>query len=57
VISFLPGVSLIGHLGGLVGGAASAAVLIAARPRRPLAVGGIAALVAALLVLVFVGMG
>jgi membrane associated rhomboid family serine protease len=57
VISFLPGVSLIGHLGGLIGGAASAAVLIAARRRRPLAVGGIAAVVAALLVLVFAGMG
>jgi membrane associated rhomboid family serine protease len=57
VISFLPGVSLIGHLGGLVGGAAAAGVLIAARRRRPLAVGGVAALVVALLALVFAGVG
>jgi membrane associated rhomboid family serine protease len=57
VISFLPGVSLIGHLGGLVGGAAAAAVLIAARRRRSLAVGGVAALVVALLALVFAGVG
>ena len=34
VISFLPGVSLLGHLGGLVAGAATAGVLIATR-RRP----------------------
>lgn len=33
-ISFLPGVSLLGHLGGLVAGAATAGVLIATR-RRP----------------------
>jgi membrane associated rhomboid family serine protease len=57
VISFLPGVSLIGHLGGLVGGAAAAGVLIAARRSRPLTVGGITALVAVLLVLVFAGLG
>jgi membrane associated rhomboid family serine protease len=57
VISFLPGVSLIGHLGGLVGGAAAAAVLVAARRRRPVAIGGIAALVAVLLVLVYTGVG
>jgi membrane associated rhomboid family serine protease len=57
VISFLPGVSLIGHLGGLVGGAASAGVLIAAHRRRPLAVAGVGALVAVLLVLVFAGVG
>jgi membrane associated rhomboid family serine protease len=53
VISFLPGVSLIGHLGGLVGGAATAAVLIAAGRRRPVAVGGVAALVLVLLGVVF----
>jgi membrane associated rhomboid family serine protease len=57
VISFLPGVSLIGHLGGLIGGAASAAIVIATRRRRPLAVAGIGALVAVLLVLVFAGVG
>jgi membrane associated rhomboid family serine protease len=55
VISFLPGVSLIGHLGGLVGGAAAAAVLIATRGRRPLAIAGVAALVAVLLALVYAG--
>jgi membrane associated rhomboid family serine protease len=53
VVSFLPGVSLIGHLGGLVAGAAAAAVLIAARRRRPLAVSGVAVLVLVLLGLVF----
>jgi len=58
VISFLPGVSLIGHLGGLVGGAAAAGVLVASRRRRPvLAVAGIAVLVAVLLVLVYAGVG
>ena len=55
VISFLPGVSLIGHLGGLVGGAATAAVLVLAGRRRPLAVGGVAVLVLLLLGLVFGG--
>jgi membrane associated rhomboid family serine protease len=57
VISFLPGVSLIGHLGGLVGGAATAAVLLGARRSRPLTIGGVAGLVVVLLVLVFVGVG
>jgi membrane associated rhomboid family serine protease len=57
VISFLPGVSLIGHLGGLVGGAAAAAVLVAAHRSRPLAIGGTTALVAVLLVLVYTGAG
>jgi membrane associated rhomboid family serine protease len=57
VISFLPGVSLIGHLGGLVGGAAAAAVLVAARRRRPLAIGGVGVLVGVLLVLVYAGGG
>jgi membrane associated rhomboid family serine protease len=57
VISLLPGVSLIGHLGGLVAGAATAAIVLAARSRRPLAVAGVAALVAVLLVLVFAGLG
>jgi membrane associated rhomboid family serine protease len=57
VISFLPGVSLIGHLGGLVGGAAATALLVSARRNRPLAAGGTAVLVAVLLVLVFAGVG
>ena len=57
VISFLPGVSLIGHLGGLAGGAAAAGVLVAARRSRPLTVGGVVALVAVLLVLVYAGLG
>jgi membrane associated rhomboid family serine protease len=57
VISFLPGVSLVGHLGGLVGGAAAAGVLIAARRRRSLAIGGIAVLAAVLLAVVFTGAG
>jgi membrane associated rhomboid family serine protease len=55
VISFLPGVSLIGHLGGLVGGAAAAAVLVVARRRPPLAIAGIAALSVVLLALVYAG--
>ncbi|MGY5883093.1 rhomboid family intramembrane serine protease [Modestobacter lacusdianchii] len=53
VISFLPGVSLLGHLGGLVTGALTAAVLVFAGRRRPLAVAGVAVLVVVLLVLVF----
>jgi membrane associated rhomboid family serine protease len=57
VISFLPGVSLIGHLGGLVGGAAATAVLVAARRRRAVAVAGIAVLVLVLLALVYSGVG
>ncbi len=57
VISFLPGVSLIGHLGGLVAGAAAAAVLVTARRRPPLAIAGITALVVVLLVLVYAGVG
>jgi membrane associated rhomboid family serine protease len=57
VISFLPGVSLIGHLGGLVGGAAAAAVLVVTRRSRPLAIGATTALVAVLLLLVYTGAG
>jgi membrane associated rhomboid family serine protease len=34
-ISFLPGVSLLGHLGGLVAGAATAGILLATRRRPP----------------------
>jgi membrane associated rhomboid family serine protease len=57
VISFLPGVSLIGHLGGLIGGAAAAGVLVATRRRPPLSVAGIAALSAVLLVVVYTAVG
>ncbi len=56
VISFLPGVSLLGHLGGLVAGAATAAVLVYAGRRTALAVGGVAVVVAVLLVLTFGGL-
>jgi membrane associated rhomboid family serine protease len=55
VISLLPGVSLLGHLGGLVAGAATAAVLLWARRRTALAVAGVAVLVVVLLVLTFGG--
>ena len=55
-ISFLPGISLLGHLGGLVAGAAVAAVLVTARRRLPVAVAGTAVLVLVLLVLLFAGL-
>ncbi|MGY1751011.1 rhomboid family intramembrane serine protease [Modestobacter sp. SYSU DS0511] len=55
-ISFLPGVSLLGHLGGLVAGAVTAAVLVGARRHRALQVAGVAAVVVVLLVLVFGGL-
>lgn len=44
VISFLPGVSLLGHLGGLVAGAAAAGVLVATRRRDGLQLPGLALL-------------
>ena len=50
VISFLPGISLLGHLGGLVAGAAAAAVLVGLRRRPPLEIGALAALGVVLLV-------
>ncbi|TYP86470.1 membrane associated rhomboid family serine protease [Blastococcus xanthinilyticus] len=50
-ISFLPGVSLLGHLGGLVTGAAVAGVLVATRRRKAVQLAGIGALAAVLLVL------
>ena len=43
-ISFIPGVSLIGHLGGLVAGAAAAAVIVLGRRRPRVEVAGLAAL-------------
>lgn len=56
VISFLPGVSLLGHLGGLVAGAATAAVLVYAGRRTAVVVAGVATIVVVLLVLTFGGL-
>jgi membrane associated rhomboid family serine protease len=53
VISFLPGVSLLGHLGGLVAGAAATAIVVATRRRAPLQVAALAVLGVLLLVLIF----
>jgi membrane associated rhomboid family serine protease len=50
-ISFLPGVSLLGHLGGLVTGALTAGVLVLARRRPALQAVGVGVLVVVLLVL------
>jgi membrane associated rhomboid family serine protease len=50
-ISFLPGVSLLGHLGGLVAGALTAAILVAARRRPGAQAVGVAVLVVVLAVL------
>jgi membrane associated rhomboid family serine protease len=55
-ISFLPGVSLLGHLGGLVAGAVAAGVLVVARRRRPVAAAAIVVLVVVLLVVVLGGL-
>ncbi|NEK60161.1 rhomboid family intramembrane serine protease [Geodermatophilus sabuli] len=48
VISFLPGVSLLGHLGGLVAGFAATGVIVLARRRTELQVLGLMLLTAAL---------
>jgi membrane associated rhomboid family serine protease len=50
-ISFLPGVSLLGHLGGLVAGTLTAGVLLLTRRRPGAEIVGLGALVAVLLVL------
>ena len=55
LISLLPGVSLIGHLGGLVTGAVTAGVLVLARRRPAVQIIGIAALVVVLVVLALTG--
>ena len=47
-ISLLPGVSLIGHIGGFVAGAATAGVLVAARTRPAFQVAGVGTLVVVL---------
>jgi membrane associated rhomboid family serine protease len=53
VISFLPGISLLGHLGGLVVGALTAGILVATRGSRPLQIAALAVLAVLLLVLIF----
>ena len=50
-ISFLPGVSLLGHLGGLVAGAFAAAILVLTRRRLPAQVVGLVSFAVVLLAL------
>ena len=50
-ISFLPGVSLLGHLGGLVAGALAAGILVLTRHRLPVQIAGLASLTVVLLAL------
>jgi membrane associated rhomboid family serine protease len=54
-ISLLPGLSLIGHLGGLVTGALTAGILVVARRRPALQIIGVAVLVVVLAVLAVTG--
>jgi membrane associated rhomboid family serine protease len=51
VISFLPGVSLLGHLGGLVAGALAGVVIVAGRRKPALQAAGLAAIGVVCLVL------
>lgn len=53
-ISFLPGISLLGHLGGAVGGALAMLVLVRAKGNPAVQATGLAVLVVALVVPVFV---
>jgi membrane associated rhomboid family serine protease len=48
-ISFLPGISLLGHLGGLVAGALTAGILVLTRGRRLLQIAGLASFAVVLL--------
>jgi membrane associated rhomboid family serine protease len=50
-ISFLPGISLLGHLGGLVAGALTAGVLVLTRRRRRLQIPALASFAVLLLIL------
>ena len=50
-ISFLPGVSLLGHLGGLVAGAVAAGILVLTRRRRSAQITGLASFAVVLLAL------
>jgi membrane associated rhomboid family serine protease len=50
VISLLPGVSLIGHLGGLVAGVLGTVILVLFRRREALQIGGMAVLAVALVI-------
>ena len=55
VISFFPGISLIGHLGGLVTGTLTAGIFVLARRRPALQIVGVAVLAVVLLVLAVSG--
>jgi membrane associated rhomboid family serine protease len=57
VISFLPGLSLLGHLGGLVAGALTAGILLGTRRRPALQIAALVALAALLVVLTLTGPG
>jgi membrane associated rhomboid family serine protease len=51
-ISFLPGVSLLGHLGGLLAGAVATGILLAARRRAPLQIAGLVLLAVVLVAVI-----
>ena len=53
VISFLPGISLLGHLGGLVVGALTAGIMVATRRSRTMQITALVILAVVLLVLTF----